>query len=409
MNLAQVVQYIKNIALEHPLVKSFYEGDPTVYLNSKEIKYGAFIITQQAFNNVVKEQGIKKYTFNCTYADRLTEDGSNRLVVQTDGINVIHEVFNYIKGNSETSNVPLPITFSTFEQKFADSLAGSFATITLEVEDETGDCDFYYEDILIEPIPGTSHTTVLDNYYTKVEVDDLIRDIEYNIEHNLEHNQLRGRNDDPLFQHVNEEQKALITSTAEIVSGHTEDISDLQTNKQDKLIAGDNIVISDNVISADLNVDLSAYLTIDEASNTYETIENVQTLSDIVSGHTGDIESLEENKADKVISLINVDNSPIDDTFILYNLTQMNVLGELGNDTNITFVLPAPIQDTVNESIVHFTTNESGIPTFIYNNFVPLFESEKPIEMNINKSYTICFEQLYNGQEWIVKTTWGEF
>lgn len=177
MNLAQVVQYIKNIALEHPLVKSFYEGDPTVYLNSKEIKYGAFILTQQSFNNVVKESNIKKYTFDCTYADRLTEDGSNKLVVQTDGINVIHEVFNYIKNNSETCNVPLPISFSTFEQKFVDSLAGSFATVTLEVEDETGDCDFYYENLVYEPIPGTQHTSVLDNYYTKAEVEDLIADI----------------------------------------------------------------------------------------------------------------------------------------------------------------------------------------------------------------------------------------
>ena len=174
MNLAQVVQYIQNIALEHPLVKSFYEGDPTVYLNSKEIKYGAFILTQSAYNNVVKEQGIKKYTFDCTYADRLTEDGSNRLVVQTDGINVIHEIFNYIISNSETCNVSLPITFSTFEQKFADSLAGSFATISFSIEDEIGDCSFEYEDVLIEPIPGTSHTTVLDNYYTKAEVEDLI-------------------------------------------------------------------------------------------------------------------------------------------------------------------------------------------------------------------------------------------
>lgn len=177
MNLAQVVQYIKNIALEHPLVKSFYEGDPILYLNSEEIKYGAFILTQQSFNNVVKESNIKKYTFDCTYADRLTEDGSNKLVVQTDGINVIHEVFNYIKNNSETCNVPLPISFSTFEQKFVDSLAGSFATVTLEVEDETGDCDFYYENLVYEPIPGTQHTSVLDNYYTKAEVEDLIADI----------------------------------------------------------------------------------------------------------------------------------------------------------------------------------------------------------------------------------------
>ena len=50
-------------------------------------------------------------------------------------------------------------------------------------------------------------------------------------------------------------------------------------------------------------IDLSAYLTTDEALNTYETIENVQTLSNIVSGHTGDISDLEENKADKATTL----------------------------------------------------------------------------------------------------------
>lgn len=66
-------------------------------------------------------------------------------------------------------------------------------------------------------------------------------------------------------------------------------------SKQDKLIAGENIVISGNVISADLN----DYLKTEDASNTYETIENVNSLSDIVSGQTGDISDLYTNKADK--------------------------------------------------------------------------------------------------------------
>ena len=66
-------------------------------------------------------------------------------------------------------------------------------------------------------------------------------------------------------------------------------------SKQDTLIAGDNITISGNVISADLN----DYLTIVDATDTYETIENVNSLSDIVSGHTRDIEYLQTNKSDK--------------------------------------------------------------------------------------------------------------
>ena len=66
-------------------------------------------------------------------------------------------------------------------------------------------------------------------------------------------------------------------------------------SKQDTLIAGENITIVGNVISADL----TAYLTTYEASNTYETIENVQILNNTVSGHTGDIEYLQTNKSDK--------------------------------------------------------------------------------------------------------------
>ena len=173
MNLAQTIQYITNVAKEHPLVKTVIEGD--VYqLNSLEVKYGVFCITQP-MNNVIKEDNIMKYTFTIFYVDRLTEDESNKLVIQTDGINTIHEVFNYIKTNAENVDVSIPITFTTFTEKFADKCGGAYANVTVEVDDETGDCDFYYEDILIEPIPDTSHTTVIDNYYTKAEVEELIR------------------------------------------------------------------------------------------------------------------------------------------------------------------------------------------------------------------------------------------
>lgn len=175
MNLVQLIKYIEAIALQHPLVKSFYEGDIYEHLNSKDVKYGVFVLTQPDFNSVVKDDNVKRYTFQATYIDRLNQDESNRLVIQTDGLNVIHEIFNYIKTNSETADVEIPITFTTFTQKFSDNCGGAYAIVTVEVNDETGQCDFYYEDLINEPIPGTSHTTVLDNYYTKAEVEDLIR------------------------------------------------------------------------------------------------------------------------------------------------------------------------------------------------------------------------------------------
>ena len=119
---------------------------------------------------------------------------------------------------------------------------------------------------------------------------------------------------------------------------NTEDISDLQTDKQDKLIAGENITISDNVISADL----SDYLTKDEALNTYETIENVQTLNDTVSGHTGDIESLEVNKANtshthtkSEVGLANVDNTS-DANKPISNATQIALNSKANKATTLS-------------------------------------------------------------------------
>ena len=50
-------------------------------------------------------------------------------------------------------------------------------------------------------------------------------------------------------------------------------------------------------------IDLSAYLTSVDASNTYETIANVTSLSNIVSGNTEDISDLQTDKADKATTL----------------------------------------------------------------------------------------------------------
>ena len=153
-----------------------------------------------------------------------------------------------------------------------------------------------------------------------------------------------------------------------LVSGQTlfnaENIENLQLNKQDKLLAGENIVISGNVISADLN----DYLTTDEASNTYETIENVNSLSDIVSGHTGDIESLEANKANtshthtkSEVGLSNVDNTS-DANKPISNATQT----ALNNKADTLHTHPATAISTVPPS-GYTSTDVSGIVTEIVN------------------------------------------
>ena len=72
-----------------------------------------------------------------------------------------------------------------------------------------------------------------------------------------------------------------------------------------------------------------------------------------------------------------------------------------------TFILTDPFEGIVNESVVHFRTG-SNVPTLAYD-FTPKWLNESVIELKADKSYTIVFEQLKQGVEWIIKASWGEY
>ena len=72
-----------------------------------------------------------------------------------------------------------------------------------------------------------------------------------------------------------------------------------------------------------------------------------------------------------------------------------------------TFILTDPFEGIVNESVVHFRTG-SAVPTLDYD-FTPKWLNESVIELKADKSYTIVFEQLKQGVEWIIKASWGEY
>lgn len=240
MNFASLIKYIKDVAINNPLVKQAIDGD--IYqVNSKENQYGIFCVTS---DTVVRNDHTTTYNLTLFYVDRLLEDQSNKNVVQTDGIICIQSVCNFINQNNENIYINTPINYQLFTQRFTDQCAGAWAAVSIEVEDALGDCDLFYEGLLLDPTGGLSGTSVLDNYYNKAEVEQIIR--------NIEHSQLRGLNSDPSFQHLTKEEKYLMFSTVDVVSENTENIDVLQTNivnKQDKNKVVTNVVV-DNFISS---------------------------------------------------------------------------------------------------------------------------------------------------------------
>lgn len=92
-------------------------------------------------------------------------------------------------------------------------------------------------------------------------------------------------------------------------------------------------------------------------------------------------------------------------TYILPLNRQTQITEEL-TGTN-TFTLTEPFEGVVNESVVHFRTG-SNVPTLAYD-FTPKWLNEAEIELKADKSYTLVFEQLKQGVEWIIKASWGEY
>ena len=171
MNYASLIKYIKDVAINNPLVRQTIDGD--IYqINSKENQYGVFCVTG---NVATRNDHTTTYEFTLFYVDRLLEDQSNKNVVQTDAIICIQSICNFINQNNENINISTPINYELFTQRFTDQCAGAFATINMEVEDSLGDCDLFYEGLLLDPTGATSGTSIIDNYYTKAEVEDLIR------------------------------------------------------------------------------------------------------------------------------------------------------------------------------------------------------------------------------------------
>lgn len=138
MNKVELNKYIKSIVDQIPVVNSFYTDDVYEIWNGEEVKYGSvcFCITSSSVgDNTTTWSGL------IYYGDRLLEDKSNKDAVQTDAINVISYIMKYILNDDDIVTINYPTQIELFEQKFVDYLAGGYATIQIETENNVGICN----------------------------------------------------------------------------------------------------------------------------------------------------------------------------------------------------------------------------------------------------------------------------
>lgn len=162
MKLKDLIYQIENISLRLPNVNTFHAGD-VYYLNeTPDVKYATVVATQDTHRVDVEEQMIY-YHFNLFFVDLQTHDGSNKIDIQTNGIEVLTSIIEHlgILTDGET-------TIKVFEERFSSLCAGAYADVTFALPYTVCDLHDFEETTTTteDPVPPTPKTYYYIEYLT---------------------------------------------------------------------------------------------------------------------------------------------------------------------------------------------------------------------------------------------------
>ena len=243
MTLYKLVQDICNLGKAQPNVNFVTQGDIYQLNHNQDVDYPAFVVTQGTHTGSDYDE--EQFTLTLFAVDRLVSDKSNEIDVQSWANSVLLSVIKNI-GDFFIGTVQSGFKIQTFTEKFDSLCAGAYVTLAINVDindcdcvsksigfvtsvnGQTGDVTIKgYEGDLVSSVNGQTgdvylnipykvsdlrndvpyasesfvnnkitdvstyvsnnylkigEVPVLDNYYTKQEIDDKIRDVSVEID-----------------------------------------------------------------------------------------------------------------------------------------------------------------------------------------------------------------------------------
>lgn len=139
MTYKELIKLIEKVASDQPNIGTIVPFSPYDVNNSKETVYSVFSWSPNAF---IENNGFINYSLNLFYIDRLNADRSNKLQIQSIGIQILKNILDVLESEYDipTSGTR---TYNTFYETFDKNVcAGVYVTITIETD--TGDCPELY-------------------------------------------------------------------------------------------------------------------------------------------------------------------------------------------------------------------------------------------------------------------------
>lgn len=129
MTLAQLIKIVEGIAMQQPSINMIVQNDVYRMNSAPSLEYGVFAWTQGQHSGSIN--GMTTFSFTFFYVDRLTEDQSNQIEIQSVGCETIGNILRKLDDyDVEVANY----TMQTFNQKFTDECAGVFCNVSLSVQ-----------------------------------------------------------------------------------------------------------------------------------------------------------------------------------------------------------------------------------------------------------------------------------
>ena len=130
MTLLELIRTIERVASHQPSIKMVVENDIFRLNNKADARYGVFAFVQGQHSTSADSSYIT-YAFTLYYVDRLKNDRSNQIEIQSTGIQTLDNIIRHLDElgiyNDST------YTFQVFNQRFMDECAGVFCNVNLSV------------------------------------------------------------------------------------------------------------------------------------------------------------------------------------------------------------------------------------------------------------------------------------
>lgn len=129
MTLIEIINGFNEIAQKQPAIKGVIKSGNIYDLSeNRNAKFSTFCVTQGTHSTNIVE-GYTTYNLFLYYVDRLKSDESNKLEIQSTGMEVLKNVLRTFSRNYDTEITTSD--FQVFTERFSELCAGVYATVSI--------------------------------------------------------------------------------------------------------------------------------------------------------------------------------------------------------------------------------------------------------------------------------------